>query len=317
MAHILFIDPMEKLNIKKDSSLMAALSFKKLGKEVYLLFEEDFYVNNLKETKLRVYDFEGKMKEDGFYLEEFKLKAHKEILVSKADTIHMRIDPPYDMRYHRYLWMLDFISIASGCSVVNNPVGIMKRNDKIEAFKQKNAVDSFVGASVQGFQHYVEELVEQGFDEIILKPLDLYSGIGVEKFSINDTELIQKFVNKVEEYHGAIIAQPFLKAVYDGEYRAVYFDGEEVGSIMKKPAPGEFLTNIAQGANYEKVELPPKVKESCDNTAKELLKDGIRIIAFDVLGESITEVNITCPGLFVEVSYANQKNLADLYASLF
>ena len=147
--------------------------------------------------------------------------------------------------------------------------------------------------------------------------MDLYSGIGVEKFDINDEHLTAKFSKKVEEYNGAIIAQPFIKAVYDGEYRAVYFDGEEVGSIMKKPLPGEFLTNIAQGAKYEKVDLPAKVKDNCDRTARALLEDGIRIIAFDILGESITEVNITCPGLFVEVSYANKKNLADLYANLF
>lgn len=317
MAHILFIDPLEKLNIKKDSSLMAAISFKKLGKEVYLLFEEDFYVNNLKETSLKVYDFEGEMKEDGYYLEKFSLKGHKEVSIGKGDTLHMRIDPPYDMRYHRYLWMLDFISQASGCQVVNNPVGIMKRNDKIEAFKLKSSVDSFVGASLEGFKHYIEKLKSQGYDELILKPLDLYSGIGVEKFDINDEHLTAKFSKKVEEYNGAIIAQPFIQAVYDGEYRAVYFDGEEVGSIMKKPLPGEFLTNIAQGAKYEKVDLPAKVKDNCDRTARALLEDGIRIIAFDILGESITEVNITCPGLFVEVSYANKKNLADLYANLF
>ncbi|MEX0798653.1 MAG: hypothetical protein WD025_04380, partial [Bacteriovoracaceae bacterium] len=178
MANILFIDPLEKLNLKKDSTLMAALSFKKLGKEVYLLLEEDFYVNNLKETRLRVYDFDGEMKDDGYYLKSFKLTRHKEILVNKNDTIHMRIDPPYDMRYHRYLWMLDFIALASGCSVTNNPTGIMKRNDKIEAFKQKNSVDSFVGASSQGFSHYVENLKLGGYKEVILKPLDLYSGIG-------------------------------------------------------------------------------------------------------------------------------------------
>lgn len=315
--HILFIDPLEKLNIKKDSSLMAALSFQKLGKEVYLLFEEDFYVNNLEKTALNVYGFEGAMKEDGFYLESFKLKKKKEVFLGEGDTVHMRIDPPYDMRYHRYLWMLDYMSHACGCEVVNNPVGIMKRNDKIEAFKLNGAVDSFVGASAEGFKHHVMKLKEQGYTDIILKPLDLYSGIGVEKLSLDQENLMSRFQEKVEEYHGAIIAQPFLKEVYDGEYRAVYFDGEEVGSILKRPLPGEYLTNIAQGAKYEKVDLPAKVKENCDKTARSLLKDGIRIIAFDILGESITEVNITCPGLFVEVSYANKKNLADLYAALF
>lgn len=317
MAHILFIDPLEKLNIKKDSSLMAALSFKKADKEVYLLFEEDFYVNNLSETSLRVYDFEGKTRGDGYYLDGFSLKDKKEIAVGEDDVVHMRIDPPYDMRYHRYLWMLDFIRHASGCQIVNDPVGIMKRNDKIEAFKLESAVDSFVGASLEGFKHYIGNLKQKGYQELILKPLDLYSGIGVEKFDLADEELLAKFSKKVGEYNGAIIAQPFLKAVYDGEFRAVYFDGQEVGSIIKKPKPGEFLTNIAQGALYEKTDLPPKVKANCDKTARALLEDGIRIIAFDILGEAITEVNITCPGLFVEVSYANKKNLADLYAALF
>tara|TARA_B100001971_G_scaffold215192_1_gene259887 strand:- start:141628 stop:142584 length:957 start_codon:yes stop_codon:yes gene_type:complete len=316
MAQILFIDPIEKLNIKKDSTLMVALSFKSLNEEVYLLFEKDFYVNNAQITKLEVYDFRGELADDGYYLKSFELKESKSYELSKKDTIHMRIDPPYDMRYQRYLWMLDYIEKSCGAKVSNNPLAIMKHNEKIEAFKLENSVDSFVGASLMGFKHYTEKLKSLGYDEVVLKPMDLYSGIGVIKEKIDDS-LDAKFLQHVEKFHGAIVAQPFLKEVYAGEFRAVYFDGKEVGTIIKKPNPGEFLTNIAQGAKYEKVDLPPKAQAECDQVAQQLLADGVRIIAFDILGDVITEINVTCPGLFVEVSYANKKNLALLYAKCF
>lgn len=316
MAQILFIDPIEKLNIKKDSTLMVALSFQKLGEEVYLLFEKDFYVNNAETTHLDVYKFTGELADDGYYLKDFKLGEIHTHDVTNADTIHMRIDPPYDSRYQRYLWMLDYIQHASGAVVTNSPLGIMKHNEKLEAFKLPVSVDSFVGASVSGFQQYVDRLKASGYDEIVLKPLDLYSGIGVIKAAIDD-KLVAVFESHVQEYQGAIVAQPFLKEVYAGEYRAVYFDGEEVGSIIKKPNAGEFLTNIAQGAQYEKVDLPAQAKKHCDDVAKYLMDEGVRIIAFDILGEVITEINVTCPGLFVEVSYANKKDLAMLYAQKF
>ena len=316
MAQILFIDPIEKLNIKKDSSLMVALSFQALKEEVYLLFEKDFYVNNTETTHLDVYQFTGELAADGYYLNDFKLCELKNHTVTSSDTIHMRIDPPYDSRYQRYLWMLDYIQHASGATVSNSPLGIMKHNEKLEAFKLQNSVDSFVGASPSGFEMYAQKLKADGYDEIVLKPLDLYSGIGVIKAAI-DENLISTFQKHVIEYQGAIVAQPFLKEVYQGEYRAVYFDGKEVGSIIKKPNEGEFLTNIAQGAQYEKVELPAQAKHHCDEVAKYLLDEGVRIIAFDILGEVITEINVTCPGLFVEVSYANKKDLAMLYAKSF
>lgn len=105
------------------------------------------------------------------------------------------------------------------------------------------------------------------------------------------------------------MAQPFVKEVTVGEYRAIYFDGVELGTIIKKPKEGEFLANIAQGALFEKKELPRKLKEQCDQIAKDLFEDGTRFLAFDILGDGVNEVNITCPGLLVEVSYACKKNL--------
>jgi glutathione synthase len=265
---------------------------------------------------LNLYRFEGQLAEDGYYLQNFNLTEKFEKKIDHSDTIHMRIDPPYDMRYQRYLWMLEFISEMTGCTVTNDPKGIMQNNEKLEAFKLKHSVESFVGASLDGFKQYVKKLKELKHEEVVLKPMDLYSGIGVIKEKL-DESVYEKFSNHVKTYNGAIVAQPFLKAVYDGEYRAVYFDGKEVGSIIKKPNPGEFLTNIAQGAKYEKVDLPADVRKECDKVSQSLLREGVRVIAFDILGKVITEINVTCPGLFVEVSYANNINISQEYAKLF
>ena len=314
--HIFFIDPIEKLNIKKDSTLMMALSFKAKGLESYLLFEKDFSIANDGEDSLVVYECRGEFTEDGSYIESFHLGESKRVPISKKDCIHMRIDPPYDSRYQRYLWMLQFLVDRTGVEVLNSPTKIMKYNEKLVALRNiDHSHASFVGSSEAEFESFIMR-IKTNHDSVILKPLDLYSGIGVEKANI-DNELTGKFRQKVKEFEGAIVCQPFIKDVYAGELRSIYFDGVELGTIIKKPNPGEFLANIAQGAKYGEYELKGELKELCDQVAKELYHDDVRFIAFDLLGGKINEINITCPGLLVEVSYACKKNLSSLIADYF
>ncbi|MBT4791782.1 MAG: hypothetical protein HON90_09440 [Halobacteriovoraceae bacterium] len=318
MAHIFFIDSLSKLNIRKDSTLMMALSFQKRGIESYLMFEEDFFVTNESDTKLKLYEFVGEFKEDGCYLAHFEKTNHFEKEICSSDVIHMRIDPPYDTRYQRYLWMLDFLQNKTSCEVLNSPLKIMKYNEKLVAYKDlSHSHLSFIGSSLSGFKQFSHTLIQNNFSEMILKPLDLYSGIGVEKVDLHDSQLEEKFKQKVSEFGGAIVAQPFIKDVYNGEYRSIYFDGKELGTIIKVPTKGEYLANIAQGAKFDKIELPSKLKTICDKLAQELYQDNVRFIAFDLLGGGVNEINITCPGLLVEVSYAFKKNLCFTIADQF
>lgn len=311
MKHIFFIDPLEKLNIKKDSTLMLALTSLQRGIDAYLLFEKDFYISNDGPQTLKAYKFTGSFKEDGHYLESITTVDDLFLTIDHSCTIHMRIDPPYDSRYQRYLWMLDFLSEKTSCSVLNNPLKIMKYNEKLIAYKNIDIGHlSFVGSSLEGFKKFLQKL-EKNYDSIILKPLDLYSGIGVEKVAIKDKNIFDIFLKKVEEFKGAIVCQPFIKEIYNGEYRSIYFDGVELGTIIKKPNKGEFLANIAQGAQFERADLPSELKNICDNIAQDLYRDDVRFLAFDLLGGKVNEVNITCPGLLVEVSYAYNENLCN------
>lgn len=308
MKQILFIDPLEKLNIKKDSTLMLAATMKQMQIEVVLLFEQDFYFSNYANGGLLVYDFDVQFAEDGFYLKSFAKTQAKKIQLKAQDIFHMRIDPPFDARYLRYLWMLRSFQQV-GVKVINSPDGILKFNEKLHAYSQKSSLPSFVGASVSEFENFCRSL-STNYQDLILKPLDMFQGMGVEKLSLQDTNLLSRFSEKIIECGGPVVAQPFYNAVKDGEIRSIYFLGSELASILKVPREGEFLANIAQGASFSPVQLSSSVKSDCDQIAKDLNAEGVPWVAFDIMGSHVSEINITCPGLLVEVSYAVKRNLA-------
>jgi len=308
MRQLLLIDPIEKLNIKKDSSLMLALAMQKRGIETYVLFESDFAIHNLGKQKLRVHSFKGSLKEDGIYLASFETTGEVVIELNSSDVIHMRLDPPFDSRYLRILWMLDHL-VSQNIKVMNDPRGIMQFNEKLYAYRSEGATASYVGQSLKLAQQFVQHLIPKP-SALILKPMDLYSGLGVEKLTLNHWE--KRFEEKVIELQGPVIVQPFIEAVSQGEIRSLYCKGVELGTILKTPKDGEFLSNIAQGATFHTEPLTAKTRTQCERITKELMNYGVDWVAFDILGDAVQEVNITCPGLLVEVSYSHKKNLADV-----
>lgn len=307
MRQLLLIDPIHKLNIKKDSSMMLALAMQKRGIETYVFFETDFAIHNQGVQKLRVHSFKGTLKDDQIYLASFELTGEKVIELNTSDVVHMRLDPPFDSRYLRILWMLDHY-VSLGIKVMNEPRGIMQFNEKLYAYRTPGATESYVGSNLKLAQQFVQSLNPKP-TALILKPMDLYSGIGVEKLDLNAWE--KRFEEKVVELQGPVIVQPFIEAVMKGEIRSLFFKGKELGTILKTPKDGEFLSNIAQGATFHAQPLTEKTRKQCEDIVNELMKYGVDWVAFDILGDSVQEVNITCPGLLVEVSFAMKKNLAD------
>ncbi len=307
MKHIFFIDSLLKLNLKKDTSLMMASSFKEKGEQVYLLFEDDFYLDNKNTIKLKLHNFEHLFYDESFYLKKFNVLDGETFELNPNDIIHMRIDPPFDTRYLKFLWMLKFIE-DRGIKVTNSPVGILKYNEKLFAYAQQSSLPTFIGSSVDSLKMFLEQ--NKDIIDFIFKPLDLFQGIGVEKISKLEGNFFERFLLKVKENNGAVIVQKFNQSIYQGEIRALFYKGKEIGSILKKPKEGVFLANIAQGASFDKVKLSKNLMSECALICKELSKDGVEFVAFDIMGESISEINITCPGLLVEVSIAHEKNLA-------
>ncbi len=308
MKHFFVIDPIEKLNIKKDSSLFWALTLKKMGHEVYLFFRQDLYITNLdKSPMFDVLEFEGRLGTN-LYIDHLSILEKTKVTLHQNDVIHIRLDPPFNEHYLHTLWLLRYWE-NQGIRVVNSPKGIFLNQEKLTAYqKEKFPIPSFAGRMGPAALSFLNDLKKQGYKEFISKPLNSFSGIGVFKFSLDDDFMqLPQFKNMLDE---VLILQPFLEAIYQGEVRTLYWKGHEIGTILKKPKAGSFLANVAQGGHFELVTLDPEIKKSCDKVAAALLSDGIDLIAYDVLDGKISEVNVTCPGLIVEVSHALGRNLA-------
>jgi glutathione synthase len=311
MAHILLIDKLEQLDIKKDSSLFFAIGLQDKF-ETYICFREDLSFVNSSAYKLKVYKFDGEISEN-YYVSEFNLKESIDIKLSELDTIHMRLDPPVNLSYIRTLWLLKSFEDFFGVSCVNSSEGILSIHEKLYAYSHKSSIESFVGKNKDQLHSFISSLGEEN-SKLVVKPLDMFQGIGVKLFNRTDIENIEKYILESSE---EMIVQPFYKKISEGEVRSIYFKGHEIGSILKTPKEGEFISNIAFGAKYTKYDLNEYQRNLCDEVSNDLLSKGIDWIAFDIMGEHLSEVNLTCPGLLVEVSSAYQENLAQKIINLF
>ena len=317
LRHIFFIDPLEKLVMQKDSTLLLAHTLREQGQEVSLLFEQDFHVFSDTAPHLRVFTFNSHLQQESFYLESFSIAQECDWSLNGDVLFHMRLDPPFDSRYLKYLWMMDSLK-RFGVKFLNDPQGILLFNEKMTAFRTQCHLPAYVGNTWLELQKFAQNLADQGHCDLILKPLDLYQGIGVERVSLSDeVQLREVFERKVADFGGAVLAQPFVENIAQGEVRTVFWGEQCLGSILKVPPKGEYLANVAQGASYSMVELDREIHGECISLAQEIGHYGLHWLAYDVLDGHINEVNVTCPGLLVEVSTALKRNLAlDLAAAM-
>ena len=312
MRHFFLVDPLEKLYLDVDTSLCLASVMKNEKRDVFLLFEKDFFFCNSLPLRFKAYEFQSSFNQEDFKNASFDLRREQFFSWQKGDVLHMRLDPPFDARYLRILWMLKALQ-SLGVKVVNDPQGIMVYNEKLYAYEQKESCPSFVGSAPEAFVHFILAMKEDGYTSFILKPLDLYQGKGVEKISFdekNEDDLRHLFEEKVKTCKGAIVAQPFIKEVENGEIRATYFMGTELASVLKHPKKGDFLANMMSSRSHcEKTSLSDAQRKLCDRIACELAPKGVDWIAFDILGDTVSEVNITCPGLVSESAKVHSRNL--------
>lgn len=310
MTHIILIDPLDNLVIKKDSSLLLALSLQEMGNKVFLLFANDLSITNEgKLPQLPMYTFSGNYKPNDFYIENFTLGSPQRYSIQVNDMLHMRLDPPFDQRYLQTLWLLSCMEDL-GLRILNSPKGLLQFNDKLSAyFFEQHGLPSFVGSGWVQLAEFVSRMQMMGHQNFILKPLDQFQGFGVIKVSAND--LTEPYLQTYQQKNGKIIiCQPFIEEIASGEIRSIFFAGKELATILKVPPAGSYLANIAQGAKFHLTELSDPVRQQCIRMCQQLQRHGILWVAFDILNDQLSEINVSCPGLLVELSHAKKQNLA-------
>ena len=209
--------------------------------------------------------------------------------LAKMDVVLMRQDPPFDMAYITATHFLD--AIHPKTLVVNNPTEVRNAPEKL-------FVTGFPGLQpptlITADMAAIEDFRARHGD-MVLKPLYGGGGSGVVRLKADDPNL-----GALMELHAAIsrepvIAQKFLPAVEAGDKRILLVDGEPVGAINRIPAKGQVRSNLAVGGRAEAVELTARDRQICATIGPELKRRGLLFVGIDVIGDYLTEINVTSP----------------------
>jgi len=286
--HLFIMDPFEKLNLALDSSLRMAYALAELGHQIYfgeaqdLVWSNQWAVARLKASEIQ---FKGTP-------ESAQLDSPMPCSLDTFNGIHMRKDPPFDMNYITCTWFLD--SAPKSTKILNSPEILRSFNEKLGTFMFSNwMLPTCTSANPRELLEFIREL---NCPFVILKPLDLFGGRGVEKMDRSNLAAIHTKLNLLT--HGgqiAFMAQPFDPAVQDGEIRAFTAGGETLAWCKKVPAAGNFLANTRAGAKLMPHDPTPKQRVAVKAIAEKMLSLGAFLTGIDLIGDHVSEINITSP----------------------
>lgn len=295
MRHLFIIDPLEKLNLKLDSSLRMASALAARGASTYCC---DVY--ELAQTRdddsayglVRALDFKKGRSLDGLEISTKKEKVY----LKSFDAIHMRKDPPFDLEYITATWLLN--DAAKFTKVYNDPRTLRSFNEKLGIFRYPQfCAPALVSAQEEELWEF---FVNTAKGNAVLKPLHFHGGRGVKQLDLSRDGEKKCRTSLKEEFQNGItwrLMQPFNPAIYDGELRVFAAGGNTIAWCRKVPQRGNFLANTAAGAKLEKMVPDKNVQSRLEHIARDLMQDGVFFIGFDVIGDLVSEINITSPRL--------------------
>lgn len=287
------MDPLEKLNLKMDSSLRIACELAKLGHLCYL---SPIHALSWNSEKNQVSTLASELFFGQYDATQVSMKNTKIMDLSSFSGLHMRKEPPFDMQYIGATWILD--AVKNHCKIFNAPNALRSFNEKLGIFRFPEAIKSaFVSSNPQQLLDFAYEVCD---GDAIVKPLDQFGGKGIFRLNCTTIEKIDAYkILETETQQGSQIRliQKFNKDIYDGEIRVFTLGGEPLSWCLKKPSPGNFLANTSAGATIHPYEPGEKMYNMVTRIAKELLSEGVAIIGFDIIGDVISEINITSPRL--------------------
>ncbi|MCP5038263.1 MAG: glutathione synthase [Rhodobacteraceae bacterium] len=295
------MDPIENIDIDGDSSFRIAEEAQARGHELFYYTPDKLFFD------------EGVVKACGWPLKvrrergnHFSLGDETEISLLDWDVVWLRQDPPFDMGYITTTHLLDMVHPQT--MVVNDPFWV--RN-----YPEKNLVLAFPDLTPPTMIARDLDLLrsfKERHKDIILKPLYGNGGAGVFRLRPDDSNLASLHEMFCSINNEPLIAQKFLPDVSNGDKRIILVDGEPVGAINRVPAPGETRSNMHVGGRPEKISLSARDQEICAAIGPLLREKGQIFVGIDVIGDYLTEINLTSPTGIQELERFDDTNVAVL-----
>ncbi|HZL58920.1 MAG TPA: glutathione synthase [Stellaceae bacterium] len=278
------MDPMEGINIEADSTFALALEAQSRGHALLHYLPRDL---NLADGKLTAAARPLKVKREAG--RHFELGPARTVDLASVDVILMRQDPPFDMAYITATHLLEHVS--GKVLVVNDPVSVRNAPEKLFATHFPGVMPPTLITSDPAA---IAEFRSQHRD-IILKPIFGNGGAGIFRVKPDDENLnalIEMFTRLSRE---PIIVQRYLPEIRQGDKRIILVEGEPVGAVLRVPKAGEARANLHVGGTAKKTTLTKREREICAAIGPKLRELGLLFVGIDVIGDYLTEINVTSP----------------------
>lgn len=296
------MDPIAQISFKKDSSLAMLLAAQARGWSLFYMEPQDLYqrsgVARARMRPLKVFNDPEHW---------FELGDENDAHLGELDVLLMRKDPPFNSEYVYATYLLE-LAERDGCLVVNRPQSLRDCNEKFFATQFPELMPPTL---VSRRSDILREFAAEHGD-VILKPLDEMGGASIFRHREGDPNL--SVMIEVLTEHGArqIMAQRYLPAIKDGDKRILMIDGEPVPYCLARiPAPGETRGNLAAGGRGVAQPLTERDREIARTVGPELRRRGLLFVGLDVIGEHLTEINITSPTCIREIDSAYDTRIAE------
>jgi len=287
-SHLFVIDPLERLNLAWDTSIKIAFSLSKAGETVYFCTGRELS-RSLHPTGAFAL---ARLAKFGSKTTELTLEPSERVALVDFKSIQMRREPPYDLDYIGTLWILD--SVSHLVPVVNAPKALLEINEKLSILDfplfTKPAI---VSSDAEELMNFAKDRCNSN---IVIKPLGLYGGRGVEHIE-GERGLLERLHVATMNGKESRMIQEFNPAVYQGEVRAFTAEGKPMAWCLKVPKAGEFLANTRAGSALEPYQPTERDLDVATGVAETLLKKGVLFAGIDMIGGWLSEINITCPAL--------------------
>tara|TARA_Y100000591_G_scaffold185621_1_gene160194 strand:+ start:1226 stop:2140 length:915 start_codon:yes stop_codon:yes gene_type:complete len=304
------MDPIEGMDFTKDSTIAIAKSLQ--GKANIKIIEPDSLTYDSRD----IFGNTRNLKVISLKKNKYVLGKNKKIDLKNLDCIFFRKDPPVNDKYISILQVFRELEYQNTL-VINSPESLLRHNEKILGCQlSEKKIPTIITCSAKKISSF-----SRTHGDLVLKPMNMMAGQGVIKLetSNDNKKLITEYINKYK----VVMAQKYLDEVKDGDNRIIIYNGIIENNVLTRlPPKGDFIANLANGGNFKIKKIERRYLSTLKEIASYLSYHGIFFAGVDMIGDYITEINITSPtgiqqignGLSNRIANELLKKIKDYYA---
>jgi glutathione synthase len=303
MRFVFILDPLSSLKPYKDTSLAIMREAAQRGHTLYVAMQHGLLLRHDR-VRLIAQPFEF-VEQDGWY----RLGEAAEYAPEDFDAVLMRKDPPFNNEYLYSTYLLE-LATAQGARVLNHPASVRDWNEKLSIARFPQLTPAFLVSN----EEKLIRLFLNEHEDIVVKPLDGMGGSGVFRLRVDDPNIGAILETITELGQRTVMAQRYLPQIAQGDKRIILINGEPVPyALARIPKAGETRGNLAAGGKGVAQPLSARDREIAAVIGPALKEKGLFLVGLDVIGDYLTEINVTSPTGMVEIAAQTDCNPAALF----